>query len=66
MSKDNYAECEAFQCAIVLPIGYTSPRGYCAKCEWTIGKKFQRESMRSSGMIKQIASLVEHYDHGGE
>jgi hypothetical protein len=54
-------KCERPGCAFTLPIGYTSPRGYCATCEYTLYRKMLEESLERSEVIASIARTVKRF-----
>ncbi len=57
-------QCAKVGCAMEMPIGYLSPRKYCADCEWREGRKLLRESVRAGEMLRSVGKLVEKYNDG--
>jgi hypothetical protein len=57
--KAKYVQCGKIGCAFELPWGYTSPRGYCADCEYEISHKLMGESLDSRAALERIKKIAE-------
>ena len=55
-------QCARPFCALEVPVGYLSRRGYCADCEYQVAERLKRSLHDAKVSLKRIKHIVAEHD----
>lgn len=60
-AQTQMVKCSKPACEMHLPSGYTSPRGYCATCEYKLYQKILLESIERTETLATIYRMAKRF-----